>query len=409
MASSMNTDTSHSFSDDRVYPVAIAGGGVVGLTLALALARCGIETIVLEAFGRAAHSPLGGRHFMVSFGCWRVWRSLGLDKDLADLAEPVWGLSAVCADGTLGVRAEDGQDGSPLGYMIAEESLTKVLMRAAKKDTMVTFAPTGAVLAVEAGPFEVLLRMDTHAVRARLAVGCDGLRSVIRQSSGIRFEGWDYPLKAISAVVQTVGGHGGVARQIFTRRGPLAFLPLREGRANIVWTQPSAAADALMALPEEDFVEEAASRLGGVVKGARVATGRQAFRLGSHVADCFHGDRVVLAGDSAHQIHPLAGQGLNLGLKDVAALVDVVCDAQKLGLDIGSSVVLSQYTRWRRSDVVAVAAVMEGFSQIFSGPPLLRALAGATMDLMGSSPAVRSWLMKEAGADTGDLPTLMRA
>lgn len=409
MASSMSTEISHFDSDDRVYPVAIAGGGVVGLTLALALAQRGIETIVLEASARPERSPSQGRHFMVSFGCWRIWRSLGLGDLLAAMAEPVWGLSAVCADGTLGVRAEDSQDGSPLGYMISEEGLTLALMRAADQDSLVGFAPIGPVMAVETGPFDISLRVGGHRVRARLAVGCDGLRSVIRQSSGIRFDGWDYPLKSISAVVQIVGGHGGVARQIFTRRGPLAFLPLREGRGNIVWTQPIAAADALMALTDDDFIDEAASRLGAILKGARLSTGRQSFPLGSHVADRFHGDRVALAGDSAHQIHPLAGQGLNLGLKDVAALVDVICDAQRLGLDIGSSAVVSGYTRWRRSDAVATAAVMEGFSQIFSGPPALRALAGGAMDLMGSSPAIRSWLMREAGADTGDLPTLMQA
>lgn len=405
----MDSQSSAFPRDDRLYPVAIAGGGVVGLTLALALASRDIKCAVIDEPVRIPADISGGRYFLISSGCWRIWRSLGLEDQLLAVSEPVVRLTAYCGDGNLSVSAEEATGEPVLGFMIAETALMAILVQRVKGSSQIALVGGGRVSAVQAEGSEVRVCAADLQFRARLVAGCDGLRSRVRQVSGIRFEGWDYGLKAVTAMIQLERDHEGVARQVFLRRGPLAMLPLRDGRANLVWTQPYASSDALMGLSGQDFLAEASLHFGALMRGARLIGDRSTFPLGLHVADRFHGDRVVLAGDSAHQIHPLAGQGLNLGLKDVAALVDVISDAQRIGLDIGSPSVLSNYTRWRRSDVSSTAAAMEGLSSLFTSPPLVRGVVGSAMGLVGSSAFVRKWLMREAGAETGELPSLMRA
>jgi 2-octaprenyl-6-methoxyphenol hydroxylase len=203
--------------------------------------------------------------------------------------------------------------------------------------------------------------------------------------------------------------HDGAARQIFLPSGPMAALPLSGGRINLVWTERAAVAEALMALDDAGFEAELGKRADGFLPGVKLAGKRHSFPVGLHVADRFHGPRVALAGDSAHQIHPLAGQGLNLGLKDVAALVDVIAEASRVGLDIGAETALAPYTRWRRADVVASAAAMEGFARLFAGPAPIRIAAALAMQAAGNLGPARKLFAQEAGGVLGELPSLMRA
>ncbi|HVY89955.1 MAG TPA: FAD-dependent monooxygenase, partial [Hyphomonadaceae bacterium] len=256
---------------------------------------------------------------------------------------------------------------------------------------------------------QVSLSTDKGEVRASLVVACDGAKSVVRRASGLRFEGWDYDARAISATVKLSEPHAGAARQIFLPGGPLAVLPLSGNRANLIWTEQAAVAEALVGLDDRGFEAELAKKAGDFLSGAKLAGPRQAFPLGLFVAERFHGTRIALAGDAAHVIHPLGGQGLNLGLKDVAALVDVIAEAAKAGLDIGAASALEPYTRWRRSDVVATAAAMEGFARTFSAPLPVRLAAGLAMQAAGSVKEARKLFAREAGGDLGDLPSLMRA
>jgi 2-octaprenyl-6-methoxyphenol hydroxylase len=188
----------------------------------------------------------------------------------------------------------------------------------------------------------------------------------------------------------------------------MAVLPLRDNRANLIWTEEPAVAEALLALGDNAFERELAKAAGAFLPEARLAGPRHVFRLGLFLAERFDGHRFALAGDAAHVIHPLAGQGLNLGLKDVAALVDVLSEARRVGLDIGEASALAPYTRWRRADVALTAAAMEGFARAFSAPLPVRLAAGAAMAAVGRLPVARRFFARQAGGDLGELPRLMR-
>jgi 2-octaprenyl-6-methoxyphenol hydroxylase len=390
-----------------ITDVAIVGGGPVGLTLALGLARRGLQ---ISLFDPAA-SVTSGRWVLVSYGCWRIWRSLGLEPQIRPLAEPVLSIAAsgTSPDSGAAFSSDDAPDGGPLGFMIDSGALCEVLGSACSREPLVRIG-TATIDSLERHGPAVRLHGTAGAVEARLAVGCDGLGSRVRQWAGIRFEGWRYSSRALSTTVTLKEPHNSAARQVFLPSGPVAVLPLPGGsRANIVWTLPSRECEAMARVPDEVFADLFLRRTGGVFGPVLPDGQRRTFSLGLHVCDRFHSERVALAGDSAHQVHPLAGQGLNLGLKDAAALCDVVGDAAGLGLDIGSASVLSDYDRWRRADVVAAAAAMQGFATVFGAPAPVRALASTAMRMTAGFPAARRLIAREAGSDLGELPSLMRA
>lgn len=385
------------------HDVLIAGGGPVGLTLALALAKRGFATAVADPAGRGADN----RAYFVSYGCWRIFRALGIEDALAGHAELVLSVEAEGAGGGIEFLAEECEATSELGRVIEAGPLDAALKAAADAAGVVRIGEK--IHEIAFGDPDVAAQVGPDEVRASLIVGCDGARSMVRRQAGLRFEGHDYPAKAVSADLKLARPHEGAARQVFLSGGPLAVLPLTRGRGSLVWTVRAEVADALMAMTEKEFEAELAKQAGDFLTDAKLGGPRIAFPMGVKVAEAFHAPRVALAGDSAHVVHPLAGQGLNLGLKDVAALVDVIADAAHVGLDIGSEAALAPYTRWRRADVVATAGAMEGFVRGFGAPAPVRAVAGIAMRLAGESRAARKLFAREAGGDLGELPTLMRA
>ncbi len=388
--------------------VAIAGGGPVGLTLALALARRGYETVVADAMAppKPGKPVADSRAYFIAYGCWRIFRALGLEDRLLADAEPVTQVEAEGRIGGISFMAEECSE-PVLGYMIEASRLLPVLHEAVAAEQGVSLKAPAKVESVSFGDPYAVLQLGSGEVRASLVVGCDGARSVVRKAAGLRFEGWDYDATAISTTVKLGQPHNGAARQVFLPGGPMAVLPLKDGRANLIWMEKAAVAAALVALSERDFELELAKKAGAFLPDARLAGPRHAFPVGLYVAERFHGSRAALAGDSAHVIHPLGGQGLNLGLKDAAALVDVIVEAGRVGLDIGAESALEPYTRWRRADVAATAAAMEGFARVFSSPLPVRLAAGLAMSAAGSLREARKLFAKEAGGDLGELPSLM--
>lgn len=351
----------------------------------------------------------GGRVYLVAAGCWRILEALGVGNELGDHAEPVREVVAAAGSGATTFHGADAGDGDVLGFVIEGAVLERVLGEAVGRDPrIVVRAPDQLVrLDIEEGRVDGSFESGAH-VDARLVVGCDGVRSAVRERAGIAFDGWDYPFRALSTVMTYDLDHGGRARQAFLPGGPIAALPMTRGRVNVVWSVKSAVAETLTQMSDEDFEAELARQAEGFLPGARLAGGRASFPLSNRIAARFHGHRVALAGDSAHVVHPLAGQGLNLGLKDVAALVDVVSEAARVGLDIGSEAALAPYTQWRRSDVVATAAAMEGFHRAFTGPAPVRAFAGMAMKAAGSVREARRMFAMEAAGLLGETPSLMR-
>ncbi len=386
--------------------VAVAGGGPVGLTLALALARRGYEVVVADAGGPPGTGSADSRAYFIAYGCWRIFKALGLEAALLPGAEPVTQVEAEGRIGGISFIAEDCAE-PVLGYMVEAEALAKVLYEAVASEAGVTLLSKAKIGGVQLGDPCAVMALAESEVHAPLVVGCDGRRSIVRKAAGLRFEGHDYDATAISTTVKLGRPHNGAARQVFLPGGPMAVLPLKDGRANLIWTEKRAVAEALAALDDRGFELELAKKAGDFLPDAKLAGPRRAFPIGLYVAERFDAHRVALAGDAAHVIHPLAGQGLNLGLKDVAALVDVIAAAGRAGLDIGAASALEPYTRWRRADVTATAAAMEAFARVFAAPLPVRLAAGAAMSLAGSVREARKLFAREAGADLGEAPSLM--
>jgi len=246
-------------------------------------------------------------------------------------------------------------------------------------------------------------------LRAPLLVGADGRRSFVREAVGIRTIGWDYPVTAIVATIQHEKPHGAVAHEYFLPNGPFAILPLKGERSNIVWAEPRAAAEALLKMPEADFLAELGLRFGDFLGALSLEGPRFGYPLSLQLAERMIDARVCLAGDSAHGIHPLAGQGLNLGLKDCAALAECIADGVSVGLDPGDVSVLERYQRWRRFDNVSMALGMEFFDKMFSNSIApLRAARRLGLAAVNAAGPPRRFFMKYAGGAAGDLPKLLR-
>lgn len=385
----------------------IAGGGAAGLTLAAALGQRGYSVALADA-GPAGVDP---RAWFISGGCWRIFHALGLGEALETVSQPVTAVEADAAGGGIAFLADDAGEAGELGRMIEAAQLTPVLAEAARA-AGVTMLASARAEEPSFGDPRATVAINGETISASLIVACDGARSTLRKAAGIRFEGRDHDTSALSTLLDLPAPHEGRARQIFLRTGPIAALPLpgADGRrVNLVWTAPTPVAEALVALDDAGFEAELAHQAPGFLPGSKLAGGRFRFQTGVRIAERFHAPRLALAGDSAHVVHPLAGQGLNLGLKDVAALVDVIEAAARVGLDIGSETALSPYTRWRRADVTATAAAMEAFAIGFAAPAPVRAAAGLAMKTVGGSRAARRFFMREAAGELGEVPSLMQS
>ena len=405
--------------------VLIAGGGLVGPTLALALDQADLSVLVVDASKPAdtLAPAFDGRAFAIAFASYRMWRALGLGDDLDQVAQPIEQI--MVTDGRLGAaarkggasllhlhfdRAEMRDHDEPLGLMLEARHVRMALDKAVKARPSIKMIQPMSVSAIERDPAGVTATLsDGKKYRAPLLVGADGRRSFVRPAMGIRTIGWDYPVTAIVATIQHEKPHDAVAHEFFLPNGPFAILPLKGERSNIVWAEPRAAADALLKMPEEDFLAELRLRFGDFLGALKLEGPRFGYPLSLQLAERMIDQRVALAGDSAHGIHPLAGQGLNLGLKDCAALAECVADGVGLGLDTGDVSILERYQRWRRFDNVTMALGMEFFDKLFSNDIApLRAARGLGLAAVNAVGPARRFFMKYAGGGAGDLPKLLR-
>jgi 2-octaprenyl-6-methoxyphenol hydroxylase len=403
----------------------------VGQTLALALDQAGVSVIVIDAAKPAETlaPSFDGRAFAIAFASYRMWRALGLGDQLDAVAQPIEQI--MVTDGRLGEGARRGgpsllhlhfdmhelrsassveEEQEPLGLMLEARHVRLALDAAVKARPSIRMIQPMSVTAIERDAAGVTTTLaNGERLRAPLLVGADGRRSFVRQAVGIRTIGWDYPATAIVATIQHEKPHDAVAHEFFLPNGPFAILPLKGNRANIVWAEPRAAAKALLNMPERDFLAELARRFGDFLGELALEGPRFGYPLSLQLAERMIDARVALAGDSAHGIHPLAGQGLNLGLKDCAALAECVADGAALGLDPGDVTILERYQRWRRFDNVTMALGMEFFDKVFSNDiaPLraARSLGLAAVNAVGPA---RRFFMRYAGGAAGDLPKLLR-
>lgn len=405
--------------------VIIAGAGMAGATLALALRSGGIEPLLIDPmpFDSQLAPTFDGRSSAIAFSCFRQWRTLGLAPMLEPFAQRMDQI--LVTDGRSPGAATPGQtpfflhfdsaeigdrvEGEPLGYMLENRRIRAALGEGVKTAGIQVLAPE-RVVSVEVKPAgaEVTLG-DGRVLTAPLVVGAEGRGSTVRKAAGIEAVGWDYPQTGVVCTVKLARGHGGVAHEYFMPGGPFAILPLTDDRASLVWTEKRDRGEALKAASPEAFNSHLFRRFGEFLGEITVVGPVFTYPLSLSIAEQLCAPRIALLGDAAHGVHPIAGQGLNLGLKGAAALAEVVVEASRLGEDIGSEAVLERYAGWRRFDTNTLAAGMDAFVWLFSNDhPLIRLVRGVGMSVVNRIGPARRFFMHEAGGAVGDLPRLLR-
>lgn len=401
--------------------VGIVGGGLAGLSLALAL-RQGLGpdadiTLYDPTLSRAGFDD--GRCSAIAACARRMLTSLGVWHEIAAKAEPM--RTMVVTDSrtkdvarptflTFDGALEDGalEPGEPFAFMVPNLDLQQALVAAARSAGIDLREEAVTTFRAETGSIE-LTSASGAPLRAGLLVACDGARSRIREMAGISTVSWGYGQSGITFVVEHERPHEGRAEEHFLPPGPFAILPLPGNRCSVVWTERTADAERLLALPPAIFQEELEQRFGHRLGWVKPVTKPRAYPLGFAMARSFIGDRLALVGDAAHVIHPIAGQGLNMGLRDVAALAEVVTDAARVGLDFASPAVLERYQRWRRFDTLAMGVATDGLNRLFSNhSDALRAIRDVGLGLVDRLPRLKGLFIKDAAGLTGEVPKLLR-
>jgi 2-octaprenyl-6-methoxyphenol hydroxylase len=399
--------------------ILIVGGGLNGPALALALAQGGLRVTVVDARPAPARAKTGfdGRAYSLALASKRLLAALGVWPGLAEQSQPILEIKA--SDGHAGRGAapfflhfnhaeiEEG----PMGFMVEDRHLYAAFLAAMQSTAGITLLSGETVVAQDIGAQGVGVTLGSgKRLTARLLVGCDGRQSGVAQRAGITRTGWDYGQTALVTSVSHALPHRGIAHQFFMPEGPLAILPLHGGtRSQIVWTEKTARANAIQALDDAAYLDALRPRFGDFLGDITLAGPRFTYPLALGLADSFTAPRLALVGDAAHGVHPIAGQGLNLGLRDVGALAQVLIEAARRGEDIGAADVLDRYQRWRRFDTTTLALGMDTVNRLFSNDnPLLRIGRDLGMGAISAMPGLRRRFIRTAAGLEGDLPRLLQ-
>jgi 2-octaprenyl-6-methoxyphenol hydroxylase len=395
----------------------ILGGGLVGMTLALAAAKKGLSSHVVDRADPAELTAEGfdGRASAISTASWNLFGNIGLAARLEPHACPI--ASIAVTDGMKPGRIDfqpEPHEGS-LGRMFANRELRLALFEAAAQEPLIAWHSRAEVVARERGEFGVSATLgDGTKLEAALMVAAEGRNSPTREQAGIAVAKWDYRHRAIITVLSHAKPHGNVAWEIFYPAGPFALLPLLdkptgEHRSALVWTVDERDAAGTLALGDRAFIAEVEKRMHGVFGEVAVDGPRSSYPLGFHHTAAIVAPRLALVGDAAHGIHPIAGQGLNLGLRDVGALVEVVAEGMRLGLEPGDAQLLARYERWRGLDSMMVALATDGLTRLFGLPGRLPSVIRRFgMSAVQRTPALKHWFMDEARGVSGKLPELLQ-
>lgn len=398
--------------------ILIAGGGLNGPALALALAQGGFRVTVVDARPAPARAEVGfdGRAYALAIASVRLLTVIGVWPQVVNKAQPMLEIKA--SDGRAGegaapfflhFDAAEIEEG-PVGHMLEDRHLYAAFLQAMQAAPGITLLSGETVVAQEVGPSGVTVTLASgRQVTAGLLVGCDGRGSGVAARAGIRRVGWGYGQTALVTAIRHEQDHKGIAHQFFMPSGPLAILPLKGGHhSSIVWSETDETAAAIQALPDTEYLEALRPRFGDFLGEIALAGERFTYPLSLSLAERFVASRLALVGDAAHGVHPIAGQGLNLGLRDVAALAEVLILARRRGEEPGSPAALDEYQRWRRFDATALALGMDTVNRVFSSDnPILRLGRDLGMGVVNALPGLRRGFMRQAAGLTGELPKLL--
>lgn len=398
--------------------ILIVGGGLNGSALALALAQNGFSVIIIDASKEVVRqdASFDGRAYALALTSQRLLRAIGAWDSVADQAQPM-----------LEIKVTDGRPGEgpspfwmhfdhseieegPMGHVLEDRFVRRAFMEAMDADRHITQVSGQTVIAqnIDKNGGSVTLA-DGRLLTGKVLVGSDGRKSGTAERAGIKRTGWSYGQTALVCAVAHERPHNGIAHQFFMPPGPLAILPLTGNRSSIVWSEVDAEAHRINALNDEDYLEVLRPRFGKFLGEISIAGQRFTYPLNLTLANRLVSDRVALIGDAAHGVHPIAGQGLNAGLRDVAALAETLTLAARRGEDIGAEQVLQRYQQWRRFDAAALAVATDTFNRLFSNDnPFLRIARDFGMGVVNAVPGLRRGFVREAAGLTGDLPKLMQ-
>ncbi|MDB9707870.1 FAD-dependent monooxygenase [Planktotalea frisia] len=394
----------------------IVGGGLNGPALALAAAQGGLSSTVIDALPVDDRKARGfdGRSYALALTSQRLLSAIGLWDGLADNAQPM--LEIKVTDGRAGegpspfflhfdhAEIEEG----PMGYLVEDRYLRRAFLDAMEAEPLITLRHQERVVAQDTSDGASVTLASGEVLKGRVLIGSDGRRSGTAERAKIKRTGWGYGQTALVCAIEHEKPHGGIAHQFFMPSGPLAILPLTGNRSSIVWSETEDNAKRINALEDADYLNALRPAFGDFLGEIKLAGARFTYPLNLTIANSFIGARLALIGDAAHGVHPIAGQGLNAGLRDVAALAEVMIMAVRRGEDIASPLVLERYQQWRRFDTATLAVATDTFNRLFSNDnPILRMGRDLGMGLINSVPSLRRNFMREAAGLTGDLPKLM--
>lgn len=409
--------------------IAIIGGGMAGLSLALACAKIGLTVAVAEKTPYdAQHLPaFDGRVSAIALGSKRMLERLGVWAGMAPYAEPI-----------LDIRVSDGQspfflhydhqevgdetDRQPFGWIVENRYTRKALFDVARAYSNISFYQASITNIAQGAQGCVVGLSDGTQLQAALVVGADGKFSKTRELAGIAVHQARYQQTALVCTIGHEIGHQGLAQERFLPRGPFAVLPMQRpsaspahvggeggGCSSLVWVEPEALAGHYLALDKHELAQEISERVGGYLGTIEVVGDVFSYPLGLSLAESFNAGHVALIGDAAHAIHPIAGQGINLGFRDVAVLAELIERQYLAELDIGAESVMADYARWRRLDTLAMAGVTDGLNRLFSNHILpVRLARGGGLFAVSKLPSLKKLFMRHAMGISGDLPALMR-
>ncbi|MBL4802396.1 MAG: 2-octaprenyl-6-methoxyphenyl hydroxylase [Emcibacter sp.] len=397
----------------KKFDVVISGGGVVGMTLAAALAQNGL-TVALVEYTDIVHSlndEFDGRSYAISYAPYVMMKTLGLWDKVGHEAQPINEIHITDGHSPLFLHFDEKDLGDgPLGQMVEVRHLRRGLFEAISQEKKISLFNPDHIVDIDNKPGASEITLESgEKLSCALVICAEGRNAPLRQKAGIKIRNWDYNQTAIVTTVQHELDHGGTAYERFYPSGPFAMLPLREKRSSIVWCEPPERAEVIMGLSDAAFDAELAKKFGDFLGEVKHMGQRWSYPLSSQLADEYLGTRLCLIGDAAHGIHPIAGQGFNLGLRDIAALTEVLVDAKRLGGDLGSEFTLERYVRWQRTDNNILALGMDGLTRLFSNDITpIRLMRQVGLGIVGEIPPLKKYFMRHARGTVGKLPKLLR-
>jgi 2-octaprenyl-6-methoxyphenol hydroxylase len=392
----------------------IVGGGLIGLLLGVACGGAGLTVVLADRQdpARMLDEAFDGRTSAIAYGSQQVFDALGLWARIAPEAEPIREIRVADDASPWFVHYDHRELGTevPLGYIVENRVLRRALIEAVRALPNLSLLAPLAIERVDASPHAATaILSDGRRLQARLVAAADGAASPLRRAAHIDTVGWHYPQTGIVTTVRHARPHRGIAVEHFLPAGPFAILPMTGDRSSIVWTERAELAAQLVALPDDAFAAELCARFGDFLGEVEPVGPRWTYALGLMLAERYAATRLALVGEAAHVIHPIAGQGLNLGVRDVASLAELVIDWRRLGLDIGDDRILRRYQRWRRFDTLLLATVTDGLNRLFSNRIApLRLARDFGLGVVSRLPPLKRLLMRDAMGITGDLPRLVR-